>query len=329
MTGVHLMQPLKVLWIALLCSACLDHSDTEAVGYSANIVDSNVPVRELERNPDAKMKLDLNDGLNGVTPLRTGFVAGREVQYWDLGTAPTTAEPIWIFMRHLGDGGEVVEHPPLVDSIPGDMVYSPIRLIFEVYVTPKWARQKFPSLRALEDGIELGLLEEPVAKEFFTNCVVTLKDNVLEGPNGRKFMPTEVYYRGKSLYQFCVGDLAGNSGRFPAKMGGPVFGNASLLRRENEPLGLDEGLFKADLNEDGDQLDANIVFDSSIGDSGYTSFWKNLDVVVHDDYVFGATKSQDELFKKMSWGLQAIDPPVVEYKDLGTISNRPLLPEAQ
>lgn len=330
MTGVHLMRLIKLLSIALLCSACLEHSDTEVVGYSSFVLDSNVEVRALERNPDAKMKLDLNDGLPlGTVPLRTGYAGGRAVQYWDLGQSLMSAEPMWIFKRHLGDGAIDAEHPPLIDSIPGDSVYSPIRLIFEVYVTPKWARQKFPSLRALEDGVELGLLEEPVAKDTFTNCVVTLKDIALEGREGEKFMPTAAYYRGKSVYQFCVADLmGGESGLFATKMGAPIFGNAFLLRRETEAMPLDEATLKTDLNADGDQVDANVVFDSNIGDMGYTSVWKNLDVVVDATYEFGAAKGQDDLFKKMSWGLQGIDPPVIEYKDTGLILNRPLLPEA-
>jgi hypothetical protein len=329
MTGVHHMRLFKLLSIALLCSGCLDHSETEVIGYSSFVFESNVDVRELERNPDAKMKLDLNDGLAaGTIPLRTGYAGGREVKYWDLGPTLNTGEPIWVFKRHLGDQSVDAEHPPLIDSIPGDTVYSPIRLIFEVYVTAKWARQKFPSLRALDDGVELGLLEEPIAKDFFTNCVVTLKDNVLEGPDSTKIKPTAVYYRGRTVYQFCVGDLMGNSGLFATKMGAPVFGNAFLLRRETEAMTLDEALLKADLNGDADMLDANVVFDSSAGDMGYTSVWKNLDVVVDDKYEFGAAKGQDDLFKKMSWGLQGIDPPVIEYKDTGLFINRPILPEA-
>jgi hypothetical protein len=329
MTGMHLMRLFKLLSIALLCSACLDHSATEPPGYSSYVLESNVEVRELERNPDAKMKLDLNDGLTPpMVPLRTGYAGGREVRYWDLGQSLNTAEPIWVFKRHLGDQSVDAEHPPLIDSIPGDTVYSPMRLIFEVFVTAKWARQKFPSLRALDDGVELGLLEEPIAKEYFTNCVVTLKDNVVEGPDGIRFVPTPVYYRGKTVYQFCVGDLTGNSGLFATKMGAPVFGNAYLLRHEGETTSLDEALLKADLNGDGDQLDSNVVFDSNVGDMGYTSVWKNWDVSVDDKYEFGAAKGVDDLFKKMPSGLQGIDP-VIEYKDTTLILNRPILPEAQ
>jgi hypothetical protein len=156
-----------------------------------------------------------------------------------------------------------------------------------------------------------------------------LKDNILEGPDGKKFTPTEVYYRGKSVYQFCVSDLMGNSGLFGTKMGAPVFGNAFLLRRETDASPLDEATLKADLNGDGDMLDTNVVFDSNVGDPGYTSVWKNLDVVVDSSYMFGDAKGQDDLFTKMPWGLQGKDPPVIEYKDTTLIINRPILPVAQ
>lgn len=328
MTFVFHMRLIILLSFALACSACLDRSDTESPGYSSFITNANTEVRPLERNADAKMKLDLNDGLPGpmaTVPLRTGFVGGRDVQYWDLGTAPTSAEPMWVFVKHLGAGSEPTEHPPLIDSIPGDTAYSPTRIIFEVFVTAKWANQKFTSIRAIDDGVELGLLEEPVQKELFTNCVVTLKDVVLDAGAGQEpITPTTAYYRGKLVYQHCVRELSGDSGQYMTKMGAPVFGNAYLLRRENQVATLDESVFKADLNGDGDNLDSNVVFDANVGDAGYTSLWKNMEVVVSDDYMFGAVKGTDGLFEKMPWGQQAKAPPVVEYKDTTLIVNRPL-----
>jgi hypothetical protein len=326
MTGVHLMRLLILLSIALSCTACLDRSETEPAGFSSFIYEPGVEVRPLERNMDAKTRLDANDGLTGPkVPLRTGFAAGKEVQYWDLGTSLLTAEPMWIFLQRNGEVSAPADHPPLVDSIPGDTVYSPIRLIFEVVVTSRWAGERFPSLRALDDGVELGLLEAPVAKEAFTNCVVTLKDIELDNGAGGTFKTTEAYYRGKSINQICVGDLQGDSGLFATgKMFAPVFGNAFLVRRETDISPLDESVLKADLNGDGDQADANVVFDSNVGDMSYTSLWKNLDVVVEGEYKFGDAQTQDALFMKEAWGLQAKDPPVIEYKDTGVILNRPL-----
>src|SRR5262245_63573369 len=87
----------------VVCSACLDRPETEPTAYSSYVLAAGVEVRPLERTPAAKMKLDLNDGLTGpLIPLRTGYVAGHEVQYWDLGQSPTTAEPMWRFKRHDG-----------------------------------------------------------------------------------------------------------------------------------------------------------------------------------------------------------------------------------
>jgi hypothetical protein len=308
--------------IALFCSGCLDRSETEPGTYSSYVLAAGVEVRPLERTQSAKMKLDLNDGLSGtLIPLRKGFVAGHEVEYWDLGSAPLTAEPIWVFKRR--DGGPLT-HPPVVDSIPGDTAYSPIRIIFEVYVTARYNNEQFPSLRAIDDGVELGLLEEPIQTETFTNCVVTVKETQLESGDGNPpHDSTLAFYRARSVNQFCVNDLMGGNGIFPTKMGAPVFGNALLLRRENQPISMDEGLFKSDLNADGDMLDSNAVYDSDVGEPAYTSLWKNLDVVVVSDYVFGKFQSLDAMFDKKSWGLAAKDPAVIEYKDTMLVINRP------
>ena len=321
-----LVMPLVILLsLALLSAACLSRTDTEPPGYSSFIVPAGVEVRPLERTMAAKMKLDLNDGLTSPVPLRTGYAAGAEVRYWDLGTAPTSSEPMWVFARRNGDDAMyLLDHPPVIENIPGDSTYTPVRLLFDVFVTDQWAGEKFPSLRAIEDGVELGLLETPVANDLFTNCAVTLEGTEFEtGPGEEPRRPTAVYYKDRVVYQFCVGDLMDGSGTFATRMGSPVYGNAYLLRHENEVPTLDEGVFKADLNGDGDQLDSNVVFDSVIGDMGYTSLWRNLDVVVAQDYPFGDLKGQDAMFDKKSWGLESKDERIIEYKDTGLIVNRP------
>lgn len=331
MNGAHSMRLFKLLIIALTCAGCLDRSDTEPVGYSSYIVPRGIEVRALERTMAAKTRLDLNDGLSGpVVELHTGYASGHEVKYWDLGQAPTSAEPMWIFLRHEGDDGVVLpDHPPLIENIPGDSSYTPVRLIFEVYVTSRYSGQKFPSLRAIEDGVELGLLEEAVASDRFTNCVVTLQDMKFEMGEGQPDRgTTPVYYRDRTVYQFCVGDLAEGTGTFQTRMGSPAYGNAYLLRRENEVPTLDEAVFKTDLNDDGDTLDSNVVFDSEPGDTGYYSLWKNLEVIVADDYEFGDFQAQDAMFEKKSWGLASRDPRVIAYKDTGLVLNRPILEEA-
>lgn len=326
------MSRLLTLSIFAVCgAACLDRPETEPPAYSSFIVPEGIEVRALERTMAAKTRLDLNDGLSGpLIPLHTGYAGGHQVSYWDLGQSPTSAEPMWIFVRGQGESRMVIaEHPPVVDSIPGDSAYSPIRLIFEVPVTSRYAGQRFPSLRAIEDGVELGLLEQPAAVDSFTNCVVTLQDNQFEAGEGvepRK--TTAAYYRDRTVYQFCVGDVVAQTGLFTARMGAPVFGNAYMLRRENQVPPLDESVFKIDLNEDGDSIDSNVVFDAEPGDAAYTSLWRNLDVVVVADYAFGDIMSQEQMFDEQSWGLEAKDSRVIEYKDTGLVLNRPLLEEA-
>jgi hypothetical protein len=320
----------KILFILISCAGCLDRSDTEQIGYSSFIREPGVEVRPLERTMAAKMKLDANDGLSSPVQLRTGYAAGREVKYWDLGQAPTSSEPMWIFLRNEGDDPKVIEeHPPVIDNIPGDTGYTPVRLIFWVYVTSRYGGEQFTSPRAIEDGIELGLLEEPIARDIMANCVVTLEATKFE-TDREPLSPTPAYYRDRVVFQFCAGGAPGtNSGAFATRMGTVVYGNAYVLRREDEAVALDEGLFKSDLNMDGDMLDSNVVFDSVPGEAAYTSLWKNYDVVVSPDYNFGELQAQDQMFEKKSWGLEAKSPQVIRNMDTTLILNRPqYTPEA-
>lgn len=309
-------------------AGCLDRPDTEPIGYSSHVLDANTEVRSLERNVDAKMKLDLNDGLSSPVPVHTGFAKGMAVQYWDLGQAPTSAEPMWIFMT--AEDAEIelsaAEHPPLIDSIPGDTAYSPIRILFAVQVTAKYAGQRIPSLRALEDAIELGLVLDPVPLETFTNCVVTLTDTRFQTGEGQpELVPEPAYYRGREVHHFCVpGSGRERRASFPLRMGNVVFGNAYNLRRENQTTVLDETSQKLKLNDDDDQLDSNVVFDVMLGEAGYTSLWKAFEVVVPSGYGFAQIQSFDQLFDKVEGGLDA-RPQVIEYRDTALVLNRPLL----
>jgi hypothetical protein len=311
-----------------LVTGCLDRPDTEPIGYSSFVRDADSEVRLLERNADAKMKLDLNDGLTSPVPVHTGFAKGMAVQYWDLGQAPTSAEPMWIFTSAEDPELELsaAEHPPLIDSIPGDTAYSPIRMLFAVQVTAKYAGQRIPSLRALEDAIELGLVLPPVPLDTFTNCVVTLADTKFQTGEGQpELAPEPAYYRDREVHHFCVpGSGRDRRASFPLKTGNLVFGTAYNLRRENQTTVLDETLQKLKLNDDDDQLDSNVVFDVMLGDPGYTSVWKGFEVVVSSGYGFGQIQSFDQLFDKVEGGLDA-RPQVIEYRDTTLVLNRPLL----
>ena len=317
--------------VALLAPACLKAPDDGSELYSSYIVPADAMVPKLEDDMAAKMKLDANDGFSGgVIPLRTGFAGGVPVQYWDLGQLTAiSVKPMWIF-RRLQDGSDQwIGHPNLIDSIPGDTPYTPLRQLYKVYMTEAWDGERIASLRALEDAIEFHLVEAPVPLDVFADCVVTLKEMLLQdsGDGSENVTTQPTYYRGKEVNQFCIQYLNDDSfgvGMLPLKNQSFTPGNAYLLRRENELQPLDESQAKTDLNGDGDMTDSNTVFDTNVGEPGYTSIWKSLDVAVPRDYVFGTSTSEDDLFDDTPGGLAGKADRVIQYKDNAVFLNRPI-----
>jgi hypothetical protein len=319
--------------LLLAATACLKPASETGELYSSYVLPPNAHVRLLEDEPGAAKKLDANDGLGMTIPLRSAFVGGSEVQYWDFG--PITAisvKPMWIFRSRGADMALEVDHPNLIDSIPGDTPYTPLRQLFLTFVTDAYRGERITSLRALEDAVEMGLLEAPQPQDVFVNCVVALstvqrqisKEGAMDGPQ-------PAYYRGRVVNQFCVGGFVANVGAFQLKDGSFTPGNAFLLRRENETQPLDEALLKADLNADGDMLDTNTVYDSKPdpNDMTYTSVWKSIDVLVPREYMFGEAKAQSDLFTGKGSNLVGKAGKVVQYRDTGVFLNRPIRQEPQ
>jgi hypothetical protein len=331
--AVSYLRPLfRTASLLAVCAlgACLKPETDDGMLYSSYVLSAGAKVPRLEDDMGAGKKLDANDGLNGTTvPLHTGYVAGKEVQYWDLGTvAALAAKPMWIFRRKGDQASEEVGHFNLIDSIPGDTPYTPLRQLYVVYVTPAYDGQVITSLRALEDAVDLKLVEAPVPQTHFVNCVVTLS-TMQRQVGGDMVGPGPAYYRGKIVYQFCIGGFESGVGALTLNKDGTVTpGNAYMVRRQNEGQPLDEALFKMDFNADEDMLDSNVIYDSNVRDMTYTSVWRSLDVLVPSDYKFGDAKAESDLFTKMSGQLVGKPDKVITYKDNMVFLNRPIQPEA-
>jgi hypothetical protein len=312
---------------ALLLCACLELPDDGDQLYSSYIVPADADVPLFEADEAAAKKLDLNKGFSGSTiPLHTGFAGGELIEYWDLGTlAAASAKPMWIFRHQGSDISSAGRHPNLIDSIPGDTAYTPLRQLYIVTLNQSWDGERITSLRALEDAVEFGLVASPVAQNSFVNCVVVLSTTTLQvSREGESKGPDPTYYRGKEVSQFCLQGFEPSVGAFELKDGQFTPGNAYLLRRENESQPLDESVVKKDLNGNESLLDSNVVFDSNVGGMGYTSVWKSLDVLVPRNYMFGDSKSQDDLFEKKDGGLAGKPDRVIQYRDNAVFLNRPI-----
>jgi hypothetical protein len=317
----------RALACTLACSAvaCLDTRGREPVGYSPHVLPRSAVVRDVADNEVLAKRIGMNDAVDALVPLQTGYVAGREVQYWDFGTASASAEPVWLFRRH-GAGGmpEPVDHPDLIDSVPGDMSYSPVRVPYLVYVTAAYRGERITSVQALEDAIDVGLLEEPESTEAAVNWPVVLADTRLELGGGQApLAPEPAYYRGVAVTQLKLG--AEQEG-FALQRGSVSPASAYMLRRQNEAGALEEGSTMNDFNADGDMADSNIVFSLDVSEEGYCSLWSQIDVIVAPDYAWGAVKDEAALFERSEAGLIPIDGAFVAFAESDTLLNRPLRP---
>lgn len=310
-------------WLSL--SGCLEPEAEQGI-YSSYVFPADYHVPYLEDDQAAAKKLDLNDGLGSMVLLRTGYVAGHEVQYWDLGTlTAATLRPMYIFRTPDDPNSDVPVHPDLIDSIPGDTAYSPLRQIYVVFVTERYRGERITSLRALEDAADMGLVSSPQPQQFAANCVVTLSTVQFQiTDDGSSSVGTDAYYRGKVVKQFCAGGLVADIGAIALKDNALTPGNAYVLRRQSELTALDESVLKQDLNDDGDQVDTNTVFDAEIGaDPGkYTGVWKSYDVSVARTFQLGDAKAESDLFDRKGSALVST-AKVVDYKDTGMFLNRP------
>jgi hypothetical protein len=187
-------------------------------------------------------QIRLNDGLSdsalaangGVLARSTGKAGGTTVMFWSFGSAPmagnfaVTAQ-LYVLVDSDGAGGWIprADHLPIIDAIPGDVRYSPIRRIIWVPVTTSYAGEILPSVEALAEALDLGLVAEPVPAGTWRNMPVVPPDTKLEvGGAAPPVEPTEVYGRG---YRVTLFPLGGDRGTQPLRNGSMPVGQESRL----------------------------------------------------------------------------------------------------
>jgi hypothetical protein len=194
-----------------------------------------------------------------------------------------------------------------------------------VLVTDAYRGERIASLSALEDALEIGLLEEPRPLNTFINCPMVLADTTIEDDGVTPPPPLElreIYYRGHVATCFALLGPDGTVKSFPLDERG-MFQARSVyaLRRQQESRVLDEMAWMNDLNGDGDKRDSNLIFTLSMMQPGYAALWKQVDVVVAPEYEFGAARAESDLFTREMLGLTAVTPPVIQYMDSIVLKN--------
>ena len=201
-------------------------------------------VPSTSENPELLLQIRINDGLvdatlmtnMGVVKRADGRANGVAVKFWNFGPAPTTSDsgiavlaPLYVFGRVENSVfTPLTDHPRMIDTLPGDTRYSPIRRVINVPVTSKYKGELITSLEALNEAIELGLVEDPVSDGTWVNMPVVLPGTKLEvdvAP-APPLDAIQVYGRGHRVDVFELGAVFG---RQPFRAGFMPIGQASWL----------------------------------------------------------------------------------------------------
>jgi len=203
-----------------------------------NIKPDGTLIPGIADNPDLIAQIRINDGLvdaalaaNGNTVIRSsGKAAGAPVFYWDFGAAQVegafaVVAPMFVFVNQAG---QPLPHPPLLDTIPGDLRYSAIRRVVNVMVTDKYNNELIPSKEALDDAIALGLVNEPVGDGTWLDAPVVLPNVKLEVATGQTVGTHPAFARGFQVDYFELGTSLGSRQGFRGNLV-PVGQGAFLL----------------------------------------------------------------------------------------------------
>jgi len=214
---------------------------------SINILPAGSVVPRVDVDPELVHQIAVHDGLDdqalydagSVIVRKTGWAAGVEVKYWSFGPAPRIGAPVYVL---VDASGARVDHPYLLDTIPGDPGYSAIRRLINVTVSDRYAGERLPTLAALADAVELGLVYEPLTTGLWVNMPVVLPGILLEVGGGvAPASSFEVFAGGHRVDAFILG---GARGVQPLRSGALPVGQASLLREGLSAAFLDKPVFQ-------------------------------------------------------------------------------------
>jgi hypothetical protein len=236
-----------------LCSGCLEPLVDDDPGYSRYVLPPGSPVASGYADLQINRKIDLNDGVGaGVVPLKTGFADGKEVKYWDLGTAKRAAAPAYALARCGPDGtalpgSKLSQWPVIMETIPGDSDYSMYRAVSWVCLTDKYRDEVIPSSDALNDAVELGLVTDPRAADFWVNLPVVAQGVELAGTAGNR-PPQRAFYKGKEI---LLHEFDDQEGRMPYKAGENIkVGNVYEIVKSGA-MGVVRVIFSQPIERDG------------------------------------------------------------------------------
>lgn len=200
--------------LALVLAGCaLDPLVEDEPQVSVHILPPGTEVPDVSENAELVHQIEVHDGLDdgalveaeGVIPRAQAWANGVPVSYWAFGNATR----ITAFAYILVDGDTPIDHPWILDTIPGDPGYSAFRRLSRVQVTPAYDGEVLPDLDALFDAIELGLVEEPQDAVSWVDAPVVVPGTTLAVADDQVAEPIEAYAAGWRVDYFAIGTALG------------------------------------------------------------------------------------------------------------------------
>ncbi len=255
---------------------CLEPLTGDEVAPSGAILPAGSSVPSAHEDEIIEAKISDNDGVGPFVPLLSGFADGQSIQYWDFGETVEFAIPFYVVVERDGNDNLVqTGHYAIIDSIPGDLGYSPYWRVFFLEVTETYRGEIMPSFAAVDEAIGLGIVGEPTNPGIVVNCPVVASDvRMAVGDEGEPVPPpTFFYWDGMTVNYYNFGPIENlDMGRVPVS-------EMYTLRREGREA-LSEPRRGVDINGDGDLRDTNNIFLSGIGASDFSPLVRVSNVAV-------------------------------------------------
>jgi hypothetical protein len=308
----------------LLGGACLGPQVSDQPATRTDLVLApGTPVPSLADDPERAAAIDAADGLPAHVPRLSGFADGAALEYWDLGDAPDFASPAFVLHRREGDGSLVeLDHPPIFDQLPGEARYSPFRIKVVVEVTETYAGQIIPSVAALNQAQEAGLVGKPSLMARNRNWPVAGAAVAVDpaGDGTPVGSPRTFYYRGLAGTFLDFGETALDGDRVHV----PSIDVYVLRREAGEPLS--EPARGVDINGDGDLLDTNNVFELGDDPIAESPRCREVSVTVAASVTsIDSSRNQDQAEIRAATQLfvdgSPVSPPVIAFRPEGRTFN--------
>lgn len=240
------------------------------------------PPASLYEDAELAALVDANDGIDGVAPRFGAFANGEHVRYWHLGER--SAAPMRAYRLYEGEAGEraPIDHPLVVDRVPGEEGYSPYLHLHWVRVPAGWSG-RLRSFEEVEEAVAAGAVGAPEPESRYVHCPIAALDAELDLGDGATAVPdTPVWLRG--LEARCFDFSQRRAPRPLLSTGSMIVRHVYVLVRDGEDAPLMEAARMEDMTGDGDQLDSNNVFGVGLRDGDYTPMWRMVLVTVPADY---------------------------------------------